>query len=160
MRPFHASRIALATLLVAAAPPAAAQAPSAAGVTLPRRGLVRVHTHEGARFYGRVLDQRADSLVLSAPRAPGRRAVAWATVDTVWVQRGTAAVPVGIAGAATFGLSAAWLVHGLSGGDYGPPCRDTCLVYAGAMGAGIGFLVGAAFGSLFPRWRAPVAIAR
>ena len=140
-------------LLLLAGPLAAQPVAAAAGVLLPSRRLVQVRTSAGTRFYGRLLAHDADSLVLSAPTAAGRRATAWAAVDSLWVQDGTAAVPLGLAGALALATASGWLAHGFSGGDDGPPCRATCLLRASGAGAGAGLLLGAAFGRLFPTWR-------
>ena len=140
-------------LLVVTTPLAAQRAPAAAGVVLPARQLVMVRTTGGARFYGRALQRTADSLVLSAPGADGRRATTWAAVDSLWVQDGTAALPAGITTALLLGAVSASLSRGFSGGDYGPPCRAACVARASVGGAAMGFVLGAALGHLLPRWR-------
>jgi len=139
--------------------PAAAQGPAAAAAAaaaasvaaIPAGARVRVHTAGGERFHGRLLVRGPDSLVLSAPPPAGRRGAALAAVDTRWVQRGTAAVPVGVTGAVTLGALGLLVSQVFSGGDY-PECPGWCVAEAAARGAGIGFLLGAAVGAFVPRW--------
>jgi hypothetical protein len=147
----------LLALGLLAGAPARAQSPSrspaAAGATIPERQLVQVHTADGARFYGRLLGRTGDSLTLSGPTLDGQRSVAWASIDTLWVQHGTAAVPMGLFGAGAFGVFTAMLARDFSGMNDGPPCRTRCMAGSAVAGAGVGFMLGAALGSVVPRWR-------
>lgn len=120
---------------------------------------VRMTSHLSGRVEGERVSLRADSVIVVGDN--GNRAVALADIDSLWVQRGTAAFAVGIVAAipcAIFG----GLVGSFIGGDpdsNGSPNRGTVM---GLLGFALGGLVcggvGAEIGSMFERW--PLAYAR
>lgn len=120
---------------------------------------VRMTSHLPGRIEGERVSLRGDSVIVVGDN--GNRAVALADIDSLWVQRGTAAFAVGIVAAipcAIFG----GLVGSFIGGDpdsNGSPNRSTIM---GLLGFALGGLVcggvGAEIGSMFERW--PLAYAR
>jgi hypothetical protein len=114
---------------------------------------VRLASHETGRLDGRRVSLVGDSVFLDT--YSGMRAIAVADVDSVWVQRGTAALLVGIITGfpcAAFGA----MIGGFIGGDpdsKGSPGREALLTIVGFLGGGLVCgSVGAAVGSLIRRW--------
>ena len=114
---------------------------------------VRLASRETGRLDGRRISLVGDSVLLDT--YSGMRAIAVVDVDSVWVQRGTAAVLVGIIAGfpcAVFGA----MIGSFIGGDpdsKGSPGREAVLTIVGFLGGGLVCgTVGAGVGSLIRRW--------
>jgi len=118
--------------------------------------------HVVGRYEGRLLERSSDQLVLMAEPEPVRAAgqvlppkpeplrVAATTIDTLWVQRGSAGRGAGIG--ALVGL----IGGGIAGAVACADCQDTppsaSLVGGAAIGAALGALVGAGIGAVSKHW--------
>lgn len=115
---------------------------------------VRVTSRETGRLEGNRVSLLGDSVFLSTRQ--GVHAIAIANVDSVWIQRGSAAPVLGLIAAVPCALYGG-LVGAFIGGDpdgNGSPRRATIGLLVGMIGGGVVCgSVGAAIGSLFPRWR-------
>lgn len=114
---------------------------------------VRLASRETGRLDGPRVYLVGDSVRLDTYSA--MRAIAVVDIDSVWVQRGTAAVLVGIIvgiPCAAFGA----MIGGFIGGDpdsRGSPGREAVLTILGFLGGGLVCgSVGAGVGSLIRRW--------
>jgi hypothetical protein len=115
---------------------------------------VRVAGHETGRLEGDRVSVFGDSVFLSTRQ--GLRSIAVASVDSLWIQHGSAAPLLGLIAAVPCAVYGG-LVGAFIGGDpdsQGSPRRATIGLLAGMIGGGaVCGSVGAAIGSAFPRWR-------
>ncbi len=123
-----------------------------AGVRLHAGQTVRVRLADGQRFEARLVSVDSSPLVLRFAQSP--QGVPISSIDSLWLRRrGTArgAIIGGIVvGGASFALGA--LVCTVVGEGTG--CNDWgAVVVFSVAGAGVGALLGAGVGSLFPRWQ-------
>jgi len=122
------------------------------GVRLHAGQTVRVRLVGGQRFEARLVSVDSSPLVLRFAQSP--QGVPISSIDSLWLRRrGTArgAIIGGIVvGGASFALGA--LVCTVVGEGTG--CNDWgAVVVFSVAGAGVGALLGAGVGSLFPRWQ-------
>ena len=115
---------------------------------------VRLSSRETGRLEGHRLSVLGDSVLLNTDS--GLRAIGIANIDSLWVQRGTAAPIFGIIAAVPCALFGA-MVGGTIGGDpdsNGSRRREILLPIVGLLGgSAVCGSVGAGIGSLIPRWR-------
>ena len=127
---------------------------SLARIGVDSQRSVRLATRETGRIEGYRVSLIGDSVFLNTD--PGVRAIAVVNVDSVWVQRGTAALLVGFITGLPCALFGA-MVGDFIGGDpdsQGSPGRATVGMLLGFLGGGLVCgSVGAGIGSLIRRWR-------
>jgi quercetin dioxygenase-like cupin family protein len=114
---------------------------------------VRLATHETRRIEGNHVSLVGDSVFLNTET--GMRAIAAVNIDSVWVQRGTAALLVGIITGVPCALFGA-MVGGFIGGDPdgGSDTRSVVGAFLGLLGGGfVCGSVGAGIGSAIRRWQ-------
>jgi hypothetical protein len=115
--------------------------------------MVRLSTRETGRVEGNQVSLVGDSVLFSTPN--GDRAVAAANVDSIWI-KGSAAPILGLIAAVPCAVYGG-LVGAFIGGDpdgNGSPGRATIGLLIGMIGGGaVCGSLGAAIGSLIPRWR-------
>jgi hypothetical protein len=115
---------------------------------------VRVATSGGERAEGRLL--RASSQALTLARGDTERTLPLGGRDSVWV-RGRATTPGavvgGLAGLALTGAAVALFYSVCEDGTDDPCTGQQTFIPFGIVAVGGGALLGAAVGSLFPRWR-------
>lgn len=125
-----------------------------ARISYDNRGSVRLASRETGRLEGYRVDLRGDSVLLDTDA--GMRAIATANVDSVWVQRGSAARIVGIVAALPCALYGALVGESLASDpdSGGKPSHGALGALIGGVIAGAGCGAGgAAVGSLIRRWQ-------
>ena len=129
------------------------------GQTEPHRGVrlragqtVRVRLADGQRFEARLVGVDSSPLVLRFAQSP--QGVPISSIDSLWLQRhssGRGALIGGIlVGGFTFGV-AAWACAAIAEGSGCDAWGAVALITLG--GGGVGALLGAGVGGLFPRWK-------
>ena len=115
---------------------------------------MRLSTHQAGRLEADSLFLLGDSVILYT--VMGERAIAVTNVDSVWVQRGTAAPIIGIIAAVPCAVFGA-MVGGFLGGDPDSNGSETKSVLYSIIGFAGGAIacgsLGAGVGSFFRRWQ-------
>lgn len=113
---------------------------------------VRLASRETGRLEGYRVSLVGDSVLLSTNS--GVRAIAVGNVDSVWVQRGTAALMVGLITGLPCALYGGLVGAFFGGGPNNNSGRATAGLIVGFLGGGLLCgTVGAGLGSLIRRWR-------
>jgi hypothetical protein len=112
----------------------------------------RILNHEGILVQGRGVHLMGDSVVMVSHQK--EFAIAVVDVDSLWMQRGTAALALGVLSAVPCALFLGWAAYTLATGpDGNPRSGPVAALSGGAIGGIVCGGVGAVIGSFIRVWR-------